>query len=180
VHDPYENYGVSGGGRKVAIAIPSVNECAAAGHKLPDCLVLIVASKGAEVIVRVMLLILGTFHALNGLRMILAPAAWYASIPGVPETGPFNPHFVTDIGLIFLASGAGLILGASKRPWAGSAAIAGATWPVLHALFHIWSWLSMGFPRTAPTILSEVVGVVAVGFLGALLAWMRAQQEGVA
>ena len=28
----------------------------------------------------------------------------------------------------------------------GLVAIIGATWPALHALFHIWIWISRGFP----------------------------------
>jgi len=125
-----------------------------------------------------MLLILGTFHVLNGVWMLAAPATWYATIPGVSATGPFNPHFVTDIALAFLTSGAGLILSA-KRPWGGIAAVAGATWPALHALFHIWNWLNMGFPRALPVAVSEVLGVVVIGALGALLAWLRLNQERV-
>jgi hypothetical protein len=130
-------------------------------------------------VVRVMLLILGAFHILGGLWMLAAPAAWYASIPGIAATGPFNPHFITDIALAFIASGTGLILGARKAPWAGSVAAAGATWPALHALFHVWTWLSMGFPRALPVALSEVPGVVAIGALGAALAWLRVNQERV-
>lgn len=128
-------------------------------------------------VIRAMLLILGAFHVLNGLWMLAAPAAWYAAIPGVAETGPFNPHFITDIALAFVASGAGLILGARKAAWAGPIAVAGATWPALHALFHIWIWLSMGFPRALPVALSEVLGVVVIGALGAILAWLRINQE---
>jgi hypothetical protein len=128
-------------------------------------------------VIRAMLLILGAFHALDGLWMLAAPAAWYATIPGVAETGPFNLHFITDIALAFVASGAGLILGAGKAAWAGSMAVAGATWPALHALFHVWIWLSMGFPRALPVALSEVLGVVVIGALGAALAWLRINQE---
>src|SRR5436190_15457006 len=30
----------------------------------------------------------------NGLVMLVAGPFWYASVPGVAATGPFNPHFV--------------------------------------------------------------------------------------
>ncbi len=128
--------------------------------------------------IRLMLLILGAFHVGNGLWMLAAPAAWYGAIPGVSMTGPLNHHFVSDIALAFLASGGGLILGAANRPWAGAAAIAGATWPSLHALLHIWGWFAMGFPRETQVIVSEVAGVVAIGALGAVLAYLRANQKG--
>ena len=44
-------------------------------------------------------------RCLNGLMMLLAGAAWYASVPGVSETGPYNPHFIQDIGAAFLVAG---------------------------------------------------------------------------
>ena len=34
----------------------------------------------------------------NGLVMLLAGPAWYERVPGVTETGPFNPHFVKTSG----------------------------------------------------------------------------------
>ena len=61
---------------------------------------------------------------LNGLAMLLAGSSWYATIPGVAETGPFNPHFVQDIGAAFLV--AGLALAARAwRPRYWPAAVAG-------------------------------------------------------
>jgi hypothetical protein len=129
--------------------------------------------------VRVMLLILGAFHLLNGLYMLAAPMAWYLAVPGVSLSGPPNHHFIADIGLIFVASGAGLMLGARKGVRAAVLAAAGATWPALHALFHIWGWFAHGFPATGPVIAAEVVGVVGVGALGVALAWARNRQEGV-
>lgn len=128
--------------------------------------------------VRAMLLILAVFHLANGAWMLAAPQDWYAAIPGVRETGPLNHHFVADIGLAFIASGTGLALGALRRAWAPVAAMAGATWPALHALLHVWDWLAHGFPATAPEAVSEAVGVVAAGLLGVLAAWMRSRQIG--
>ena len=125
--------------------------------------------------IRLMLLILGAFHVGNGLWMLAAPEAWYAAVPGVAMTGPLNHHFISDVALAFLASGGGLVLGATNRPWA---AVAGAAWPALHALLHIWGWFAMGFPRETNVVVSEVVGVVAIGALGAVLAYLRANQKG--
>jgi hypothetical protein len=69
--------------------------------------------------------------------MLAAPAAWYMAVPGVAETGPFNPHFVRDIGAAYLAAGAPL-LGLAIYPAARAAAQAGAAFLTLHALVHIW------------------------------------------
>jgi len=73
---------------------------------------------------------------LNGLTMLVAGPFWYASVPGVTDTGPFNPHFVQDIGLAFLA--AGLALAARAwRPRYWPAAVAGAGFVAAHALLHL-------------------------------------------
>ncbi len=127
--------------------------------------------------VRILLVVLGAFHALNGLYMIASPEGWYAAVPGVTMTGPANVHFITDIGLAFLASGAGMVLGARAR-WA-ALALAGAVWPALHALFHVTLWLHHGFPSDARIAFSEIVLVLGVSALGLALGWMRAKQEGV-
>ncbi|HEY0437704.1 MAG TPA: hypothetical protein VGC92_13770, partial [Phenylobacterium sp.] len=44
----------------------------------------------------------------NGLAMLFAGLWWYGVVPGVTATGPFNPHFVRDIGAAYLVSGTAL------------------------------------------------------------------------
>ena len=127
--------------------------------------------------VRAGLVILGLFHVVNGLWMLFAPDAWYAAVPGVSGTGPINHHFIADIGLAFLASGAGLLLGARRMRQAGTFALAGAAWPALHALLHLWGWLHEGGPATAAVAVSEGIGVMLVGALGAGLAWFRFTEQ---
>jgi hypothetical protein len=130
-------------------------------------------------VIRVLLGILGLFHLVNGAAMLLAPESWYAATPGVGMTGPMNHHFIQDIGLAYLASGAGLMLGARAGRTAATLALAGATWPALHALLHVWGWIANGIPRDANAFVSEAVGVVVLAVLGVLLAWKRARDEGV-
>lgn len=48
------------------------------------------------------------FNLANGLAMIVVPMTWYEITPGAADTGPFNVHFVRDIGIAFIAAGAGL------------------------------------------------------------------------
>jgi len=45
--------------------------------------------------------ILAVFNVANGLVMLLASSTWWNSVPGVPDTGPFNLHFVQDVGVAF-------------------------------------------------------------------------------
>ena len=127
--------------------------------------------------IRLGLVILGLFHLGNGLFMIAAPDSWYAAVPGVIQTGPMNHHFIVDIGLAFMASGAFMILGTRERM--AAFALAGATWPALHALFHVWEWIADGIPADTHIMASDAVAVMGVSFLGFALAWLRARKEGV-
>ena len=82
-------------------------------------------------------LVLGIALAANGLVMLGVPDGWYVAVPGVPQTGPFNPHFVRDIGAAYIVSGAALVWFAFDRA-ARSAAIAAAAFLTRHALIHLW------------------------------------------
>jgi hypothetical protein len=130
------------------------------------------------VMVRLGLLVIGLFNVANGLYMLLAPGGWYASVPGVVSTGPMNPHFIIDIGLAFMASGAGQLFGASSLRSAASLALAGSLWPALHALFHMWGWIAHGFPAQTNIAVSEAVGVAGVSALGMILALRRFADAG--
>ncbi len=83
-------------------------------------------------------LLLGTATIANGVFMLVDPERWYLTVPGVTTTGPFNQHFVRDIGLIFLFLGGAYLLGAARAdmrvPFWGAASI----WLSGHALFHFW------------------------------------------
>ena len=73
---------------------------------------------------------------LNGLAMLVAGPFWYASVPGVSGTGPFNLHFVQDIGVAFMVAALALAARAwQPRYW--PAAVAGAAFLAAHALIHL-------------------------------------------
>jgi hypothetical protein len=128
-------------------------------------------------IVRMLLVILGLLHLLNGALMLAAPGLWYTLAPGVTDTGPMNQHFVYDVGMAFVASGAMLSLGARRGQSAAVLAGAGAAWPALHALIHIHGWITMGLPGRTDVLLSEALGVVGLAALGVVLAWLRMKGE---
>lgn len=74
----------------------------------------------------------------NGVVMLGASLAWYDAVPGVVTTGPFNPHFIKDIGAIYVMCGLGLAWFA-WRPAAGWAAMAAAAaWLTMHAAIHVY------------------------------------------
>jgi uncharacterized protein YjeT (DUF2065 family) len=73
----------------------------------------------------------------NGLMMLVVPELWYHTIPGVIDTGPFNAHFVRDIGIAYLVCGAafGWLLRDFARAW--PAALGAAVFQLLHGGLHI-------------------------------------------
>jgi hypothetical protein len=92
---------------------------------------------------RIIAVVLAIPFAATALVMLFAPRAWYDAFPGVVETGPFNPHFVRDIGCAFLVVSAVLVaFVVAKRPPV-SALIAGAAFVALHAFIHISELLDM-------------------------------------
>src|SRR5260370_24749836 len=97
---------------------------------------------------RALLLVLGLFHIGNGLAMLAQPSAWAAAVVHDPSPSHLEFHFIADIGMAFLATGVALVWsarrGASFAPWA----IAGATWPALHAVIHMREWAVMVLPAT--------------------------------
>lgn len=85
---------------------------------------------------RSLLIIIGIYQAANGVVMLVAPALWYASVPGVTATGPANIHFIRDIGLAFLAAGIALLV-ASSRPGDRAFIAVASIFPGGHALLHL-------------------------------------------
>ena len=67
--------------------------------------------------------IFGAICVANALWMLAGPLHWYHELPAaVPDTGPFNPHFVRDIGGAFFAVGVALGLGGFDAALARAAA----------------------------------------------------------
>lgn len=79
-----------------------------------------------------------TFFLANGAFMLVSPENWYWAVPGVPETGPYNQHFIRDIAFIYLVAGGAVAVGLflpAQRVGLWSAA---AAWHMSHAFFHFW------------------------------------------
>lgn len=113
---------------------------------------------------------LGLLQLLNGLFMLLAPEPWYHTIPTVPGTGPYNPHFVRDIGCAFIAAGAGLLwLWRNPRAW--PAALIGCVFLGLHALIHVWDLLA-GREEPAHFAIDSVLVVIPAAW-ALWLCWPR-------
>ncbi len=89
-------------------------------------------------IVPVLAAILGLGAVANGLIMLAVPGDWYVAVPGVTTTGPFNQHFIRDIGLIFVLIGVAYIWGAARPAMRVALWGAATFWLAGHALFHLW------------------------------------------
>ncbi len=85
-----------------------------------------------------MAVLLGLAALANGVFMTLAPESWYWLVPGVPDRGPFNQHFLRDIGMIYMLIGVAFIYGAIYPRYRRTLWSMPAAWLVAHALFHIW------------------------------------------
>jgi hypothetical protein len=104
--------------------------------------------------------------------MLVSPAEWYVAVPGVTTTGPFNQHFLRDIGLIFLFVGAAFLLGAAMPQYRVISWAASTLWLSGHALFHFWevavgicepSVIARDFPAvTLPAIIGLILTLWAV------------------
>ncbi len=84
----------------------------------------------------------------NAVAMLVAGRWWYSAVPGVMATGPFNLHFVADVGVAFLASA--LAIGLGTRLRSPLLALPGVSFLAGHAAVHLVLGMAHGFPRGAP------------------------------
>ena len=52
-------------------------------------------------------------YAVNGAIMLTEPKLWYDIIPGVSMLGPYNTHFIRDVGILYMVTAGGFFLGAA-------------------------------------------------------------------
>lgn len=112
--------------------------------------------------------LLALIFGFNGLAMIFAGLWWYGVVPGVVATGPYNPHFVKDIGSIYLVC-AGALAWRAARPLSGQGAlVAAAAFQILHALVHVTDAAVCGDPLAA--VLRDIPGIYLPTLITAWLA----------
>ncbi|WP_340676956.1 hypothetical protein [Paraglaciecola sp.] len=83
-------------------------------------------------------LVLGLAALASGSFMTFAPELWYWQITGVSDRGPFNQHFVRDIGINYLLIGAAFVYGALDSKHRLILWLMPTAWLVSHAIFHFW------------------------------------------
>ncbi len=78
------------------------------------------------------------FYLITGLFIAVSPFAFYETGPGVSDTGPYNMHFLRDVGFAFTVSALGIAYGLYKR--LKPLVVFGTAWLTLHGLFHLVLW----------------------------------------
>jgi hypothetical protein len=87
-------------------------------------------------------MIIGGISIANAVWMLAGPMHWYHELPAaVPDTGPFNPHFVRDIGCAFLAVGTALVWAARAPRWRTPLVTVSALFLVAHGALHAYDTL---------------------------------------
>ena len=113
--------------------------------------------------------LLAAVMAANGLAMLFAGPWWYGVVPGVTATGPFNAHFIKDIGAAFLMAGVGLGWFAWRPASGRPTALMAAGFLVAHALIHVAD--AAGGHHPGHDVLRDLAGVYLPAVLSAWIAW---------
>jgi hypothetical protein len=103
---------------------------------------------------------------LAGTTIFLAPEHFYALTPGVSLFGPFNAHFIRDVGLVYVSSGLVGLYGV--RSGSVPVSVVAALWSCLHAVFHLHVWVDRGLPLDG-VFLFDLSFVIVPPFLVVLL-----------
>jgi len=114
--------------------------------------------------------------AANAVWMLLAPAAWYRDLPaGVPDTGPYNAHFVRDIGCAFATMAVAFALAAWRPRWRAPLLLLAALFFTAHAALHVFDTLRGALDARHWAL--DFPGVYAPALLLAGLAWAALRRD---
>ncbi len=104
----------------------------------------------------------------NAIVQMAQPFWWYNAVPGVMATGPYNPHFVKDIGAAYLAAVLGLGWFAARPREGWPALVAGALFLGLHAGVHVFD--ASCSPDPLRNLVRDFPGVFAPAIAAAVAA----------
>ena len=122
------------------------------------------------------LFLLGLGFLANALWMLAGPMHWYEELPAaVPDTGPFNPHFVRDIGCAFFAVGVAVVWGAFDLRFRRPLLVVAALFLVAHAVLHVYDTAVGNLPHTHWWL--DLPGVYGPAVLMCMAAFALARRE---
>jgi hypothetical protein len=107
----------------------------------------------------------------NGVAMLFAGLWWYGVVPGVTATGPYNPHFVRDIGAAYLVAAGGLGWFAIRPRDGWPALAAAAAFLTLHAAIHVFDAVCGTRPMADAT--RDLAGIYLPALIAVVLALRR-------
>ncbi|MGI9327038.1 MAG: hypothetical protein ACR2PZ_17605 [Pseudomonadales bacterium] len=108
------------------------------------------------------------YYLITGLFISVAPLAFYETGPGVSDTGPYNMHFLRDVGFAFTVSSVGIAYGLKRK--LKPLLLFGTAWLAMHGLFHLTLW----FLHTHPASSSAVIDLVLVVLPAAVVTYLSA------
>ena len=89
-----------------------------------------------------LLVFVAVTSAANAVWMLADPAHWYSDLPAaVPDTGPYNEHFVRDIGVAFVTMAVAFGWAAFVPRWRPPLVAVGTVFFAGHALLHAFDTL---------------------------------------
>ena len=128
---------------------------------------------------RIVFLLSGLGNVGNGLWMLADPYGWYVGLPAaVPDFGPYNEHFVRDIGCTFSMLGFLLLSGAAVPAMGLPALVATTLFSAMHALVHVYD-TARGFVAPAHWTI-DMPGVYAPTLVLVALTWAYARRRSTA
>jgi hypothetical protein len=85
------------------------------------------------------LLVFAATSAANAVWMLVDPQRWYHDLPAaVPDTGPYNEHFVRDIGCAFATMAVALFWAAFAPRWRPPLVAVATLFLAGHAALHVF------------------------------------------
>lgn len=131
---------------------------------------------GMNLIAKLTAWALALFLGGNGVAMMAAPQPWYVSIPGVTLTGPYNGHFVRDVGATYIIV-AGAIVWTALHPRVTATVALAAAWLCMHATVHVIEAATCGRPLLGE-LLRDLPGIYVPAMLALWLTGLSARSKG--
>jgi len=98
---------------------------------------------------RILYLIFGLMALVNGVWMLASPESWYTGLPAsVPDTGPYNGHFIRDLGVVFIIIAGGFCWCAWRVDRSRPVLIVIALFYLGHAIVHLLDLISGRLPHS--------------------------------
>lgn len=105
------------------------------------------------------------YYLATGLYIAVLPLVFYETGPGVSDTGPYNMHFLRDVGFAFTVSALGIAYGLRRK--LKPLLVFGCAWLAMHGLFHLILWfMHPSFEGAVNDLVLVVLPAAVATYLG--------------